>query len=277
MKIACFTNSYGRFGVEAALRLLPQTGVRWLELPIKNFGVPSFLKETPLLTDGSTEAEIAAARRLVDESGLRVGTCNISSGNPLQDDAFERTLRKLDIAARFGPTHVVAGGGEISEAGEWPRLTEHLRRIGDAAAERGIIYCCETHPGTCRNADAMLELLERVDHPCIRINFDTGNIGFYNRDVDVLEQLRRVLDGVEHVHLKDSRGLFEDWYFPALGQGGAVDFKAVCELLESRGFDGPCSLEIEGIAGEAEPTLEEYQRRIVDSVAHLRGCGFEIE
>ncbi len=32
---------------------------------------------------------------------------------------------------------------------------------------------------------------------------------------------------VRNVHLKDNRGGFEDWYFPAVGDGGAVDFARV--------------------------------------------------
>lgn len=274
MKIACLTNSYGRFGVEAALRLLPAVGIDWLELPIKTAGVPSFFKETPLLTDASSEREIAAALRLVESSGMQVCTCNISSGNPVDKDALERTLRKVDIAARFRPTHLVAGGGEIRDDRQWPQLVDHLRRIGDRCSALGIMYCCETHPGVCQNAERMLELMARVDHGFVRINFDTANLFYYNRDVNLLEQLEQVLPYVEHVHLKDSRGLFEDWHFPPLGAGGAVDFRAVRERLEQGTFSGPCSLEIEGFGSDDIPTLEEHQERIRLSIEHLKGCGY---
>jgi L-ribulose-5-phosphate 3-epimerase len=74
--------------------------------------------------------------------------------------------------------------------------------------------------------------------------------------------------------LKDSRGGFEDWYFPALGEGGAVDFARVRQALDGVGFIGPYTIEIEGIGGEPEPGLEERHNRIARSVAHLRACGF---
>ncbi len=76
------------------------------------------------------------------------------------------------------------------------------------------------------------------------------------------------------MHLKDSRGGFEDWYFPALGEGGAVDFARVRQTLDDAGFSGAYTIEIEGIGGEPEPGLDERQDRIRRSVAYLRDCGF---
>ncbi len=197
IQLSCLTNSYGRFGPFAALELLRETGIRFVELPIRTAGVPSFFKETPLLTDGSSPAEIDRALALIDGAGLKLGSCNITSGNPLETGVLELTLRKLDVAARLGVALVVSGGGEIQSETDWPVLIDHLRRIGDASAALGITYCCETHPGTCRNADGMLELMRRVDHPHVRLNFDTGNIFYYNEHPDLLGELRRVLPFVQ--------------------------------------------------------------------------------
>ncbi|MEC9009272.1 MAG: sugar phosphate isomerase/epimerase, partial [Planctomycetota bacterium] len=86
--------------------------------------------------------------------------------------------------------------------------------------------------------------------------------------------LAKVCAWVSHMHLKDSHGEYQDWYFPALGYGGAVDFVRVLELMDVCGFTGPFSLEIEGIKGEAELSLDDHHQRIVDSVKHLELCGF---
>ena len=51
---------------------------------------------------------------------------------------------------------------------------------------------------------------------------------------------------VTNVHLKDNRGGFEDWYFPAVGDGGSVDFARVRRILDGVGFAGPYTIEIEG-------------------------------
>src|SRR5262249_26573569 len=82
-----------------------------------------------------------------------------------------------------------------------------------------------------QNAAAMLALLSEVDHPQVRLNFDTANILYYNAGVDVAEELEKVKDLVQNVHVKDSRGRVEDWYFPAVGDGGAVDFASSVKFL----------------------------------------------
>ncbi len=89
-----------------------------------------------------------------------------------------------------------------------------------------------------------------------------------------MAELEKVAPLVASVHAKDSRGAFEEWYFPALGDGGAVDFRRVRAVLDAVGFPGPYTIEIEGIGGEPEPGLETRRDRVARSVAHLRSCGY---
>lgn len=277
MKISCFPNTYGRFGPHAAIDLLGAAGIRWIELPIKNYGVPSFFKEEPVVTDGSAPAAIFALKERIAESGLGVSSCNISSGNPLQEDVLARTLKKLSIAGQFNVSLVVAGGGELDSEDDWPQLVRNMRQIGDQAAELGITYCCETHPGVCQNALKMQEFIERVNHEQIRINFDTGNLYYYNEHIDFSEEFKRVAEWICHVHLKDTNGKFKDWHFPALGAGGQIDFSELYAFLTEIDFVGPCSLELEGIEGEPELSLPETQQRVVASIEHLRQSGWKLE
>lgn len=271
--LACFPNSYGRFGPRGAVPLLRSAGIEWIELPIKTAGVPSFFQETPLLTDVSTPGDCREVERFLAENGVRVAGVNLTTGNPLDPTLLEKTLRKLDVAAHFGATPAVGGAGEAADEPQLQTLYEHLRRIGDRAAALGITYCFETHPGLCRNADGMLQTMQALRHPHLKLNFDTGNILYYNAGESVEASLQRVVSDVRHVHLKDTSGRFQDWCFPALGEG-RVDFVRIREILDAADFSGPYSLEIEGIAGEPELSLEQYHQRIVDSVAHLRRCGY---
>lgn len=274
LELSCFPNGYGRFGPLAAMAHLPSVGIRLLELPIKNAGVPSFFKETPLLTEASTFDDVDRILDQVHSSGMGLSSCNISSGNPLDPAVVERTCQKLKLARHAGVSRVVGGGGEVSSPNDWPQLVRHLQLIGNAAADYGIVYCCETHPGAFQNASSMLESLQRIDHPHIRVNFDTGNIFYYNELPDLLQQLGDVLPWVSHVHLKDTNGQFKCWHFPALGEGGAVDFAAIRERLIAASYSGPVSLELEGIEGEPELLLTEYEARMARSVEHLRSLGW---
>ncbi len=273
-QISCFTNSYGRFGGEAALAHLPQVGIEWLELPIRTAGAPAFFGDTPLITTAALPADVESLCQRIAEAGLRVSSCNVTSGNPLDPMVLEITLKKLELAASFRVELVVGGAGEAETATERDLLYHHLQILGNRAADLGLIYCFETHPGLCQDADSMLELMDRLAHPHLKLNFDTGNLLYYNRGTDVAEALKRVRNHVRHVHLKDTNGGYREWHFPALGAGGAIDFARIKQLLDEVNYDGPYSLEIEGIEGEPELSEADYQTRIAASVAHLKHCGF---
>lgn len=276
MTISCFTNSYGRFGARAAIAHVRAAGIRHVELAIKTEGVPSIFHEIPVLTDRSGDREIADVRRMLDVHEVSLSSCNITSGNPLDESVVAITERKLAIAAELGVSLVVAGAGEADSPEQESTLFDHLHRIGDLAGQRGMIYCFETHPGLCRNAHGMLRTMERLNHPQLRLNFDTGNVLFYNDGADVCDELEQVLPFVKHVHLKDHHGIAGDWHFPALGAGGAVDFARIVQLLERVGFSGPLSLEIEGIQGEPELTLEQTHQRVIDSITCLKNSGLQV-
>ena len=273
--ITCLSNSYGRFGVPAAIEHLPTIGVRFLELPIRTEGVPSFFKEDPIVTSGSTEKELEQVQQLLKQHSIQLSSCNVTTGNPLERSVVETTKKKLDIAAWFGVKLVVGGAGEAEEGEQLQTLYSHLRELGDYAAERDITYCFETHPGICASHYGMLRTMEALNHAHLKLNFDTGNIYYYNENVNGEIALSKVCHHVAHMHLKDTNGGFKDWHFPALGNGGAVDFVRVLQILTNCGYTGPYSLEIEGIEGEPEVPLEEYQQRIADSVEHLRWCGYD--
>ena len=113
-----------------------------------------------------------------------------------------------------------------------------------------------------------------VGHPNVMLNFDTGNIAYYNAGVDPCDELDRVKHLVRNVHVKDNRGGYEEWYFPAVGDGGSVDFRRVRQILDEIGYTVAFTIEIEGIGGEAEPGLDERQERVRRSVEHLRSCGY---
>jgi inosose dehydratase len=206
---------------------------------------------------------------------VAISSCNVGGADIRTHQGFDLTARRIRFAARwFGVAVCVSGAGHPVDAAEFADVVEHLRRLGDVAAENGTTLSLETHKGLTQNAEAMLSLLAKIDHARVRLNFDTGNIAYYNRGADPCAELDKVKHLVRSVHLKDNRGRFEDWYFPALGDGGAVDFGRMREILDGAGFQGPYTIEIEGIGGEPEPGLEVRHDRIARSVEHLKAAGY---
>lgn len=274
--ISCFTNTYGPAGVWVAVEHIRAAGINHLELALRghNFG-GLVIPESAVLTE---QADDATARRFCDhmaEHGVRASGCNVGGADLRTRDGVELTRRRIAFARRwFGVPVVVSGAGQPADDDERRTVVAHLRELGDTARSLGMTIALETHKGPTQNADAMLMLIKEVDHLHVRLNFDTGNIAYYNRGADPVLELERVAHLVRNVHLKDNRGGFEDWYFPALGAGGAVNFTRVREILDGVGFTGPYTIELEGVGGEPEPGLEARQQRITQSVEHLRAAGY---
>jgi len=275
--LSCFTNCYGAHGVWTAVERIREAGIEYLELALRGHDLGGLvIPESVVVTE---KADDATAQSFVDhlaKHGVKVSGCNVGGADIRTVDGVALTERRIRFAARWFKVPIcVTGAGKPEDAAERKIVVGHLRRLGETAEGVGVVLALETHKGPTENADAMLALMSEVDHPHVRLNFDTGNIGYYNAGVDPCDELEKVKDLVRNVHVKDNRGKPEDWYFPAVGDGGAVDFTRVRTILDSVGFQGPYTIEIEGILGEPEPGLEGRQERVARSAAHLRRCGYD--
>ena len=148
---------------------------------------------------------------------------------------------------------------------------ERLRRAGDVARRHGVTIVLETHPDLGANADAHRETMRRINHPNVRVNFDTGNITFYNQGTDAVAELKKIIDYVATVELKDHNGQYMVWNFPVLGKG-VVDFPAVLKVLEEHHFRGPITIEVEGVQG-VEMDETQTKRYIAESVGYIQSLG----
>ena len=247
--IACNLNSYRSYR-DTAYAHLAKIGLTNIEIPCPEPG------------------DADALRKELDGYGL-TATSLIVRCQVEADDVVADFTGALDIVAGMGVQTVFTS----VKAGEMDRgvVYGRLREIGDAAAARDITVAMETHPDLITNGDVALETMRGVDHPNIRVNFDTGNIYFYNHNVTSPGELEKVADYVAAVHLKDTDGGHQSWHFPALGEG-VVDFPAVFGMMAGKGFSGPYTMELEGIRGE-KLTREDAERRIEKSVEYLRANG----
>ena len=247
--IACNLGSYRQFGANAYTHLA-EIGLTNVEI-----GVPS--AESVDTVQSELNAHGLTATSLL-------GRCDVQSETVVSD--FQPTLEiadKMGVKVIFVSVH----------AGETDRnaVYDRLRAIGENAAPAGIKVCLETHPDLIHNGDIALETMQAVDHPNICVNFDTGNVYYYNHNVTAVGEVQKVVEHVGAVHLKDTNGGYRTWHFPTLGEG-VVDFKAVFETLNAAGFYGPFTMELEGVEGE---TLDEAgaKARVADSLQHLKNIG----
>ncbi len=247
--IACRPHSYGPF-MKIAYEHLASLGIRHVEIEVPK---PENLE--------STRAELQ--RYGLSASSLH-GECDVRRGDTAaqveaQMPAFESLgARIMFISAKADDTSLETVYGR-------------LRQAGEVAGRHGVTIVLETHPDLITNSKVALATMKGVDHPNVRVNYDTANIYYYNEGVDGVKELRRIAEYVAAIHLKDTSGGFHAWDFPALGRG-VVNFAKTFKILDAVGFTGPCTLEIEGKEGE---TLTERLAcdRVAESVGYLRGLG----
>ena len=247
--IACRPSSYRKFA-DFAFEYLPKAGIYNVEI-------------SPPAPDGIAEVEADLAKHGLTVTSLATG-CELIKEDSVQ--ALIQTMetaRRMDVGIIFCSTKT----GELQLNEAYAKLND----LGDKAQNQQMIISMETHPNLCQNGDQMLQTMEAVDNPGVRINFDTANIYYYNEGVDAIEELNKISNYVASVHLKDTNGKPGTWYFPTLGQG-VVDFPEIFRILNELGLYGPFTFEMEGIEGE-DLTLEETHDRIVDSMEYLRRIG----
>lgn len=248
-RIACRPHSYGPFA-EVAFAHLASLGIGHVEIDVPP-------------ADQLSAVVDELQRHGLQASSLQ-GECDLSRADVRDQVAAQMpAFAALNSAIMF--VSVKAGDTPPDVA------IGRLREAGEVVAAHGVTLALETHPDLATNATVARATLEAVNHPNVRLNFDTANVYFYNHDVDGVDELQRVVEFVAAVHLKDTDGGYRHWHFPALGRG-IVDFRRVFEVLDVAGFAGPCTLEIEGLDQEVK-TERLVCERIAESAGYLRGLG----
>ena len=188
----------------------------------------------------------------------------------LSKDTFVSELTpQLEACAKMGVNYCFLS----AKRGETPLETAYarLRAAGDVAKAHGVTITLETHPDMGTNGDIQVATMKAIDHPNIKVNFDTGNITYYNHDTTALAELKKSIEYVRTVEFKDHSAEFETWNFPVLGTG-KVDFPEIVKLLRAHHYAGPVTIEFEGVKG-VELTEEQLKQAIADSVAYVRSLG----
>lgn len=159
-------------------------------------------------------------------------------------------------AQRVGARHIAVLGGADSDRplqAQREAFAQNLRTAADRVARDGLVLCLETlnsHtvPGMLlHHLPDAIDVLRAVDHPAVRLIFDTAHV--QAMDGDVRAQLDAAWDWVEIVQLADCPGRQE----PGTGE---VDFAGALQVLADRGYQGLVELE----HGWATPGADSEQR-----------------
>ncbi|MCZ7645430.1 MAG: sugar phosphate isomerase/epimerase [Planctomycetota bacterium] len=170
---------------------------------------------------------------------------------------------------RFNEQYRIKLPAGFSWAAQWDALVESTRRCADIAREEGLTLIIEPRVGeTIANTDGMLRLMDHVDRPNFKANFDCAHL---NAQKELLPLSARKLEGrIAGLHVADNDGTDNRHLMP--GEGN-IDFEGLFAELVRQGYDGPVGIDL--------GSLENLGRRYGECAAWLRGLakrlGFKLE
>jgi inosose dehydratase len=201
-------------------------------------------------------------RRILDDAGVALVAvytgANFIFREVLPEELW-RIEKAAELAATFGARNLVVGGGAKRASGttndDYDRLAEGLDRVVEIAAERGLVASYHPHLTT------IVEGPEQVDRilSMSRIAFcpDTGHLAAGGGDP--VDLIRRHIDRVTHVHLKDF--IPDPFGFHPLGRG-SVDIPGVIQALREGGYDGWATVELDEYDGAPIEAASESLRYV---------------
>jgi len=151
---------------------------------------------------------------------------------------------------------------------EWKKVTDGMNRLGDLAEEKGMKACFHHHMGTGVQTPEEIDKFIKMVNPNVYLLFDSGHLVFSEGTVEAAyEVLKKHVDRVVHVHLKDVRkdvyekAVKEEWSFlKAVKEGvftvpgdGMTDYKPIFKILEEAGYEGWMVVEAEQDPAKANP------------------------
>ena len=205
----------------------------------------------PHISEKFDENRVHAARKMIEDRGLVL--CCLGSYvvfGPVKTRAEE--LAGLDdtlYTARCLRAPIVRVwasdvGAQRASKRQWEKAVAEIQEACDRAARLNLVLAAEMHDDTLADsADAALRLLEAVDRPNFKLNFEVSHRATAE---PVRERLDRVLDYVVHIHLRNfstcatENGERANW---APISDGLVDYFPLLDTLASHGYCGCYALE----------------------------------
>ncbi|MCX6890998.1 MAG: sugar phosphate isomerase/epimerase [Verrucomicrobia bacterium] len=243
---------------------------------------PCFLMGRCLLSNAgychvtSMDTDPAEIKQLAAASGLKISA--LSAHSDLLSPEYGVLYARAGIRyARALGVNVV----QITEDMNPPKwMTEqdafdimkvNLRAIAETCEENGVYIGVEPHGPYTANPARLKRILELVDSPWIRVNFDTGNSFLAGQDPYAM--LDAFIGKVVHVHAKDisvkqaekERGKVTGTAVGCACGDGVIDWRRVIGQLKKAGYTGVISVE----CGTEE--------QAVRSLAHLNKVLAEVD
>ena len=237
-KVVLHLNSYHGFNIDQALEGAAAAGFRYIE----PCAVRGWAEN---VMPGMEKAEFDRIKNKM--AGLKLtpialsGHCNLLDRQRLDD-----FRKNICLAAELGCQYIISSAGEAhfgkDEKLADDELAENIKSLLPDLEKAGLILGLEVH-GEYGTGSSLRAVVEKVASGLVGVAYDTGNAMYYGgKKCD--EEIKTCAGIVKYVHLKDKIGGPKVWNFPAAGKG-ELHLRAFMDYLESKGYNGPYSAEIE--------------------------------
>ena len=264
-KIGVSAAIYDKFGIEEAFNSIKEIGFQYIELGYAENYFDTMIKKP----EEMSHKDIDNINRLSNKYGVQVYALSVFF-YLMHENAASRLKKVIDVAASLNASTIVTDTGDIGPDEEAKKqiFYKEASEIADYARSKNINICFEIHGGWHSNGKQGAEIIKTINHPNIRLNYDTANVIFFDGG-NPEEDLAYAIPYMSFMHLKDKIGGAGVWNFPALGDG-EINFIKIFKMLKD--YDGPISVEIE-LPGKTH-TLEEVNAAFRKSYDFLKQNGF---
>jgi len=245
MKLGYSTWGMPKVPVDEALAHLAGLGFDGVELTV----IPGYTTELSKLD----AVERNRIRQLLQKHHLILPAIAAHSSllsNDKETHAANMTRLKgaVDLAVEWAQGDIIPAidttpGGKPEE---WDAardlLVERTRELVEYAQARNVTIAMEPHVGAVINTpEKVLQLLELVDSPYLKVNFDISHFNIQGLAIE--ETVAALAPHTVHTHVKDERGLVPDFEFLIPGEGN-FDYVTYLKAMQAHGYDGFISVEV---------------------------------
>jgi sugar phosphate isomerase/epimerase len=243
---------HGDKSLAYGIKTAGQIGYRWVE--------PCFLMGRCLLSSGgychvtSLDTDPKQILDLCAAAGVKIS--GLSSHSDLLNPEWGVLYARRGIRyARALGVNVVQITEDMyppkwmTEEDAYAVMRINLRAIAETCAENGVYLGIEPHGPYTAKIRSLSRILELVDSPWIRVNYDSGNTFLSGEDPYAM--LEAVADKVVHVHAKDisrqqadaERGKVTGTAVGCACGDGEIDWHRIVQRLKRAGYKGVLSVE----------------------------------
>ncbi|WP_226037809.1 sugar phosphate isomerase/epimerase family protein [Aquibacillus saliphilus] len=261
-QLAINSNTYHGYSLEDAVKGASDAGFTRIELAaVKDH-------TAHVLPDMSQQQLDDIKALLLDYEMTCVGIG--AHSNVMTEEGIANLLKSIDLAVWFDCTYVVTATGDAhgdkDVIEDETLLARNLEPIIEKCERLNKVLVLETHGNNYATGASLKKLAKRLNDR-VKINYDTGNVIMYG-NILPYDDLEASVDYVEFIHLKDKLGPFNEWNFPAIGDG-ELDYGKLFKTLEKANYKGPISVEVE-FTPKGPADLDEVNNSVKRSFNYLQ-------